>query len=89
MTRMKWWIFATLLRNTAASVVPIALQKSYLVVYRPMMLLDVLAVPNYLGAFVYLVDKNGGIRWSASGTATDEELETMHRLVRQLSHEQQ
>lgn len=66
---------------------PIEGRDSFVVAYRPMALLDALDVPNYLGAYVYLIDKQGRVRWKASGQATEDELVTMNRLKKQLLSE--
>lgn len=76
-----------LLRSAATSIVPKSLQPSFVVAFRPMGLLDRLDVPNYYGAYVYLVDRKGRVRWQASGEATLEELESMHRVTKQLFSE--
>ena len=76
-----------LIRSAATGVVPTTLQPSFIVAYRPMSLLDQLDVPNYYGAYVYLVDRRGRVRWQASGEALPEELDSMHRVTKQLLSE--
>jgi hypothetical protein len=87
MGRMKWWMFSRILRSVAMNSLPIEGRDSFVVAYRPMALLDALDVPNYLGAYVYLIDKQGRVRWKASGQATEDELVTMNRLKKQLLSE--
>jgi hypothetical protein len=87
MSRFKWLLFSRLLRSTALSTLPESIQNSFVVAYRPMELLDTLAVPNYLGAYAYLIDQNAQVRWKASGEATEIELATMKRITRELLSE--
>ena len=77
-------VFSMLLRSAATSMVPKPLQSSFIVAFRPIGLLDKLEIPNYYGAYVYLIDREGRVRWQASGEATPEELESMYRVTGQL-----
>lgn len=87
MSRMKWILFARLLRRSASNVIPPEQQGSFIVTYRPMDLLDLLEVPNYLGAYVYLLDRRGRVRWKASGQASDADLDSLYQTVKSLRHE--
>lgn len=84
MTRLKWLFYSRLMRHMSRDMVPKELQHAFMVVYRPMALLEALQVPNHLGGYVYLVDRAGRVRWRASGQAEPLELETMHRVTRAL-----
>uniref|UniRef100_A0A7S3G581 Uncharacterized protein n=1 Tax=Palpitomonas bilix TaxID=652834 RepID=A0A7S3G581_9EUKA len=44
-----------------------------------------LQMENRLTAYVWLVDKNGRIRWRAVGAPAEQELEGLHKLAKQLS----
>lgn len=87
MNRLRWMIFSLLLKQTARTLVPPPLQSSYLIAYRPMTLLDALGVPNYCGSFVYLVDRQGSVRWRGSGEATTEDWQSLHSAIRKLRQE--
>ncbi|PJF19271.1 hypothetical protein PSACC_00908 [Paramicrosporidium saccamoebae] len=87
MSRIKWLLFSRLLRSTALATLPESIQNSFIVAYRPMQLLDTLTVPNYLGAYVYLIDRHAQVRWKASGKATEAELAAMKRITKELLSE--
>lgn len=88
MTRFKWLIFSGLLRRSLLQIVPNHLRDTFMVVYRPMELLEPLQVPNHLGAYVYLIDGEGRVRWKASGQANPDELLCFHKAVDALAREQ-
>lgn len=87
MSRLRWMIFSLLLKQTARTLVPPPLQSSYLIAYRPMALLDALGVPNYCGSFVYLMDRQGRVRWRGSGEATTEDWQSLNGTIRELIRE--
>lgn len=48
---------------------------------------ETLHIRNLLGAYVYLLDSKGRIRWAASGEASPEEVQTMLAFADELREE--
>ncbi len=46
-----------------------------------------LGISNRAFGYIWLVDRHARIRWAATGKATDQELETMHRITRSLEEQ--
>lgn len=84
MTTLKWLVYARMMRSAARQAVPEAEQASYVIAHKPTALVDALHVPNRLGAYVYLIDRQGRVRWRACGEAAAAEVDAMLRATDEL-----
>jgi len=87
MGTIKWLIFSTLVKRLAARNMEESGSNAYVIVKDPKGFLVDMEIPNRLGAFVYLIDRQGLIRWKASGEAAPEELEQMLKITSTLLSE--
>jgi ATPase complex subunit ATP10 len=83
-SRIKYALWSPLVRRSARRQHPPDLHASYFVYRGGKELRTMLDVPNLFGGYVYLLDREGLVRWRACGTATGEELDTMFGCIRQL-----
>lgn len=81
---LKYAVWAPFVRRAALRAVPEALQDTYFVYRGGKELRAMLGVPNLFGGYAFVLDRAGRVRWRASGFATEQELDTMFRVIEQL-----
>lgn len=83
-SRLKYVLWSQFVCRAARKSVPVELQPFYFVYRGGRELRAMLGVPNLLGGYAYLLDREGFVRWSACGMATETELECLFKFIKQL-----
>ncbi len=83
---LKYIMWAPFVKMSARKEEPVNLHQSYFVYRGGRELRSMLQTPNLFGGYVYILDKSGSVRWLASGTATEEELNYMFSAIKDLLH---
>ena len=83
-SRIKYVLWSPFVKRAARRSVPEDLQSSYFVYRGGRELRGMLDVPNLLGGYAYLLDREGRVRWRACGFASESELEGMFKSIKQL-----
>ena len=81
---LKYAVWAPFVRRAALKSVPEGLQDTYFVYRGGKELRAMLGVPNLFGGYAFVLDRTGRVRWRASGFATEQELDTMFQVLKQL-----
>lgn len=83
-SRLKYAIWAPFVKRAARNEIRPEMQGSYFVYRGGREMREMLGVPNLYGGYVMLLDKQGIVRWRASGNATETELSSLFTSIRQL-----
>lgn len=83
-SRLKYALWAPFVKRAAKKEVPTDMHISYFVYRGGRELREMLGVPNLYGGYLILLDKQGFVRWRASGSATAEELSNLFASIRKL-----
>lgn len=82
---IKYAVWGKLVKRAARQTVPVELYPGYFVYWGGKELRQMFGLPNLFGGYAIVLDGSGVVRWRASGTATESELQTMVDCFKQLA----
>jgi len=80
-SRLKAFLWSNGIKRAARREIPDHLHPAYFVYRGGQELRGMLGLPNLYGGYVCLLDRDGVLRWRASGFATDSELELLFKCI--------